>query len=229
MAESRKLEVYRLGRIDYSTAHDLQKRLVQARIQNLIPDTLLLLEHNPVITLGRSARPEHLLHDRDVLQAQGIQVFDIGRGGDVTYHGPGQLVAYPIIDLKPNQRDVRKYVWCLEEVIIRIAASFGLNAVRIQGLNGGWIGDRKIGAIGVRITKWVTMHGFSFNVTTDLNAFETIVPCGIPNKEVTSLERELGRAVDMDTIIRMAAEQTATVLSRHLIWCEGQPAGIDTL
>jgi lipoyl(octanoyl) transferase len=190
--------VQRLGRIAYRDALALQEELVEARHAQRVHDTLLLLEHEPaVITLGRGANPENILQSREVLSAQGIEVHETGRGGDVTYHGPGQLVAYPIFDLSPDRRDVRKYVSGLEEVMIRVAASYGVHAERVAGLNGAWVGTRKIGAVGVRITRWITMHGIALNVSTALDAFELIVPCGIVGKGVTSLERELGRGVSM--------------------------------
>jgi lipoyl(octanoyl) transferase len=193
----RPLAIRKLGRIGYAQALGLQESLLEARARGEIEDSLLLLEHDPVITLGRGAKPQHVLASRERLAAQGVELFETGRGGDVTYHGPGQLVGYPIIDLSPDRRDVRKYVAGLEEVMIRVAAAFGLTATRIAGLNGAWIEDRKLGAVGVRIRRWVTMHGFALNVSTALDAFELIVPCGIADKRVTSLERELGQAPAM--------------------------------
>ena len=148
-----------------------------------------------------------MLASRELLDAQGVALFETGRGGDVTYHGPGQLVGYPIIDLNPDRKDVRRYVQGLEEVMVRLAAAYGLRAGRIAGLNGAWIEDRKIGAVGVRIRRWVTMHGFAFNVATRLQAFELIVPCGIPDKHVTSLEHEVGQPVGMEKV----REQTARI------------------
>ncbi|MGB5283036.1 MAG: lipoyl(octanoyl) transferase LipB, partial [Polyangiales bacterium] len=185
----------RLGTVDYAEAHRLQKELQAKRISGEIDDTVLLLEHPPVLTMGRSAKEQHVLAAPDVLAARGISVHEVGRGGDVTYHGPGQLVAYPIIDLKPDRRDVRKYMWSLEETMIRTCANFGLAATRVEGLNGAWIGDRKVGAVGVRISRWVTMHGLALNANSDLTHFDLIVPCGIQDKTVTSLTAELGRTV----------------------------------
>ncbi len=216
----RDLDVHLLGRVDYASALDLQVRLLQARIGDRINDSLLLLEHEPVITMGFSAKQEHVLQSSGFLREQGIDVIKVSRGGDVTYHGPGQLVAYAIVDLKPNQRDVRRYVWNLEEVLLRVAGSFGLTASRIQNLHGIWIEDRKIGAVGVRIKRWVTMHGFSFNVTTDLAAFDSIIPCGIEDKRVTSLQNEIGRAVQMDAVYRITAEKFAEVFDRRVVWHE---------
>lgn len=202
----RLLHVHRLGRIAYGKMLEMQVRLRDARIAGEIPDTLLLLEHHPVLTLGRASKDEHVLLSPEALRQRGFEVYEIGRGGDVTYHGPGQLVAYPILDLKPDRKDVRRYVENLEEVMIRLAGHYGLDGRRIAGLNGAWIGDRKIGAVGVRIRQWVTMHGFAFNVSTDLDAYDVIVPCGIRDKEVTSLQRELGRAIDGDGVAGVAAD-----------------------
>jgi lipoyl(octanoyl) transferase len=197
----RPLTVQRLGRIAYSDALALQQELVEARHAQRVHDTLLLLEHEPaVITLGRGAKQENVLQSRELLAAQGIEVHETGRGGDVTYHGPGQLVAYPIFDLSPDRRDVRKYVSGLEEVMIRVAASYGLKAERVAGLNGAWVGERKIGAVGVRIARWITMHGLALNVSTALDAFELIVPCGIVGRGVTSIEKELGKSVEMGEV-----------------------------
>jgi lipoyl(octanoyl) transferase len=207
----RPLAVHRLGRIGYADALALQERLLEARCEQRIGDTLLLLEHDPVITLGRGAKPEHVLQSREALALQGVELFETGRGGDVTYHGPGQLVGYPIIDLNPDRRDVRRYVAGLEEVMIRMAAAYGLRARRIAGLNGAWIEDRKIGAVGVRIRRWVTMHGFAFNATTRLSAFELIVPCGIPDKRVTSLQHELEREIPLAEVERAAVAAFADV------------------
>jgi lipoyl(octanoyl) transferase len=209
----RPLAVHRLGRIGYAEALAIQERLLEARAEQRVPDTLLLLEHDPVITLGRGAKPEHVRASRALLQNQGVALHETGRGGDVTYHGPGQLVGYPIVDLSPDRRDVRRYVERLEEVMIRIAGSYGLSAGRIEGLHGAWIEDRKLGAVGVRIRKWVTMHGFALNVTTELGGFDLIVPCGIPDKRVTSLAKELGRAVPLGEVEQAAITAFAEVFA----------------
>ncbi len=197
----RHVRVHRLGRVPYGEAHELQERLVRARMRGRVQDTLLLLEHPPVVTLGRGAKEHHVLFSREHLAARGFEVHETGRGGDVTYHGPGQLVAYPILDLSPDRKDVRRYVRDLEELMIRVVATYGLAAGRIDKLNGAWVGDRKIGAIGVRISRWITMHGLALNVATDLDHFAVIVPCGIQGKGVTSLARELGREVAMDEVM----------------------------
>jgi lipoyl(octanoyl) transferase len=212
---TRPLTVQRLGRIAYSDALALQEELLEQRTAGRIADTLLLLEHEPaVITLGRGAKEEHVLLSREALGLQGIEVHETGRGGDVTYHGPGQLVAYPIIDLKPDRQDVRKYVAALEEVMIRVAGSYGITAGRVAGLNGAWVGSNKLGAVGVRIRRWVTMHGLALNVSTALDAFDLIVPCGIRDRGVTSLERELDRPVAMDEVIDRTIEAFTEVLGR---------------
>ena len=195
----RSLQVRRLGVVGYAAALGLQKELVEQRKAGVIGDQLLLLQHPPVITLGVKARSDraHIIASTDELEAAGVEVFETGRGGDVTYHGPGQLVGYPIIDLKPDRCDVHRYVRDLEQVMIEMAASFGVQAGRIEGLTGAWVGDEKLAAIGVRIARWVTSHGFAFNVNTPLDHFGFIVPCGIRDKGVTSLERVLGRVIPM--------------------------------
>lgn len=220
-----KLAVHRLGRIEYGAAFALQEQLVAARGKGLIADTLLLLEHDPVITLGRGAKKEHVVASKAVLEMQGVALHETGRGGDVTYHGPGQLVGYPILDLNPDRRDVRKYVHNLEEVMIRVVGRYGLVAGRIAGLNGTWIEDRKIGAVGVRIQRWITLHGFALNVSTNLSAFDLIVPCGIKDKRVTSLREELGeeRAPAMGEVERVAVEVFAEVFGAEPEVHDGAP------
>ncbi|HKT79025.1 MAG TPA: lipoyl(octanoyl) transferase LipB [Vicinamibacterales bacterium] len=186
----RKLEVRRLGRVPYAEALALQRTLVEERRAGRVPDLLLFVEHPPVLTLGvrGDGGRAHILAAPESLSNRGIEVFEAGRGGDVTFHGPGQIVGYPIIDLKPDRCDVHRYVRDLEEVLIRVASDFSITATRIDGLTGVWVGDRKLAAIGVRIARWITSHGFALNVTTDLSAFDLIVPCGIADRGVTSLE-----------------------------------------
>ena len=188
--------------ISYAEGLEIQKGLVEQRKAGQIPDQLLLLEHPPVITLGVKAKNDrsHIVASPELLAAEGVEVFETGRGGDVTYHGPGQLVGYPIIDLNPDRRDVHRYVRDLEEVMIRMAASFGVTAGRVPGLTGAWVGDEKLAAIGVRIARWVTSHGFAFNVNTSLNHFDLIVPCGISDKGVTSLSKLIGSVVPMKDV-----------------------------
>jgi lipoyl(octanoyl) transferase len=216
----------RLGTVDYAQGHRLQKELQTKRIGGEIDDCVLLLEHPPVLTLGRSAKQQHVVAPPHVLEALGIAVYPVGRGGDVTYHGPGQLVAYPIIDLKPDRQDVRKYVWSLEEAMIRTCADFGLSATRIDGLHGAWIGDRKIGAVGVRISRWVTMHGLALNANSDLRHFELIVPCGIGDKGVTSLSAELGRTVRVSDVIDPFAHHLAGLYETSIEWEDRPPGGL---
>ena len=216
----------RLGTIDYAEAHRLQKELQRKRVGGEIGDIVLLLEHPPVLTMGRSAKAQHVLATPELLEARGIPVHEVGRGGDVTYHGPGQLVAYPIIDLKPDRKDVRKYVASLEETMIRTCADFGLAAGRVEGLNGAWIGERKVGAVGVRISRWVTMHGLALNVNSDLRQFEMIVPCGIQDKGVTSLSAELGRAVHVADLLEPLAGHFARLYEADIEWRDGLPDGL---
>jgi lipoyl(octanoyl) transferase len=193
--ERRPLVVERPGRVAYAAALELQEQLVARRRAGEIADTLVLLEHPHVLTLGTSARREHVLLGDDDARLLGIDVFETGRGGDVTYHGPGQLVGYPILDLKPDRCDLHRYVRDLEEVLTRALAGFGIGAGRKAGLTGAWVGDEKIAAIGVRVSSgWITSHGFALNVATDLGYFGSIVPCGITQYGVTSMGRVLGAA-----------------------------------
>ena len=176
-----------LGRVDYATALQLQQQLAADRKQGLVPDQLLLLEHPHVITMGRNGHLENLLAGDDILARAGIGFYPVDRGGDVTYHGPGQLVGYPIFDLRDWQRDVGAYVRAVEETIIATLAEYGIAAGRIPKLTGVWVGERKIAAIGVHLSRWVTSHGFALNHTTDLSFFQYIVPCGL-TRPVTSME-----------------------------------------
>jgi lipoyl(octanoyl) transferase len=212
----RLMEVRWLGVVPYGEALALQQQLVEARQAGRIPDQLLLLEHPPVITLGVRARNDrsHVLASPETLQAKGVELFESGRGGDVTYHGPGQLVGYPILDLRPDRCDVHRYVRDIEEVLIRTAAAFGVTAGRSAGLTGVWVGNEKLGAIGVRIARWITSHGFAFNVTTALDHFSLIVPCGITDKGVTSLQKLLGRRVPIAEVAKAATAAFAEVFER---------------
>jgi len=189
----RKCQVREIGRIDYAGSLELQQQVVAERKQGLIPDQLLMLEHPHVITLGRNGHLENLLADEDVLGRAGIACHPTDRGGDITYHGPGQLVGYPILDLREWKRDVGAYVRAIEQVIIDTLADYGIAAGRIPGLTGVWVEERKIAAIGVHISRWVTSHGFALNVSTDLSYFQYIVPCGL-TRPVTSMERLGARA-----------------------------------
>jgi lipoyl(octanoyl) transferase len=190
--------------ISYSQACELQQRLVEARKARAIPDVLLLCEHPHVITLGRNAKRQHLLASDQLLAQMNAELNPTNRGGDITYHGPGQIVGYPILDLTEHRRDVRWYVEQLEEVMIGTTADFGIAAHRVEGQHGVWIdlpaGEEKMGAIGVHLSRWVTSHGFAYNVSTDLRYFDLIVPCGIADKRVTSLERAVGRPIAIDNV-----------------------------
>jgi len=185
--------------VPYTEALALQRSLVEDRRAGRIGDTLLLLEHPHVLTLGvrGDGGRSHILATDEALASRGIEVHETGRGGDITYHGPGQLVGYPIVDLNPDRRDVHRYVRDLETVLIRTAADYGIEAGRVEGLTGVWVGDDKLAAIGVRIARWITSHGFALNVSTDLDQFNLIVPCGISDRGVTSLARLLRRPVSM--------------------------------
>jgi lipoyl(octanoyl) transferase len=196
---TRVLQVRRLGRVAYDDALLLQQTLVEERRRGEIPDQLLLLEHPPVITLGVKVRNDltHVLATSERLAELGVELHETGRGGDVTYHGPGQVVGYPIVDLKPDRCDVHAYVRDLEEVMIRAARTFGIDAGRVEGLTGIWVGAAKLAAIGVRISRWITSHGFAFNVNTDLSHFNLIIPCGITDRGVTSFQQLLGHPVAM--------------------------------
>lgn len=197
------MDVRHLGLVDYQAGLDLQKELVEQRKQGRIPDQLLLLEHPHVITLGARNHnaASNVLEAPEALARRGVAVFETGRGGDVTYHGPGQLVGYPILELQGDRRDVHRYVRDLEEMLIGSVADFGIAASRIPGLTGIWVGHEKLAAIGVRISRWVTSHGFALNVSTDLSYFGLIVPCGIADRGVTSMERLLGRSVPMAEVV----------------------------
>ena len=209
------MEVRRLGQLAYADGLELQQKLVIERQAGRVEDQFLLLEHDPVFTLGRNARQENVLFPAELLRERGYEVFETGRGGDVTYHGPGQVVGYPILDLSPDRRDVHRYVRDLEEVMIRVCADYGIAAGRVEGLTGTWVGSDKIGAIGVRLSRWVTSHGFAFNVSTDLSAFDLIVPCGIRNRGVTSLRRLLGRDVARAEIMDGLVRHFAAVFDRE--------------
>jgi lipoyl(octanoyl) transferase len=215
----RDIQIRRLGLVPYGEALALQKQLVEERKAGAIPDQLLLLQHPPVITLGVKTRNDrsHVIATPDTLEAEGVQVFEAGRGGDVTYHGPGQLVGYPIIDLKPDRCDVHRYVRDLEEVLIRTAAGFQIASARLPGLTGTWVGDKKLAAIGVRIARWVTSHGFALNVSTNLAHFGLIVPCGLSDKGVTSIDELTGRQVEAAAVEDAVIRAFCDVFERQLL------------
>jgi len=228
MTAVRSLEVRRLGRVPFAEALEFQKRLVEQRRAGTIGDLLLLVEHPPVLTLGvrGDGGRSHILASGDELALRHIEVFETGRGGDITYHGPGQIVGYPIIDLDPDRRDVHKYVRDLEEVLIRVAADYGIVAGRVQGLTGVWVGDEKLAAIGVRIQRWVTSHGFALNHTTDLSHFDLIVPCGIADRGVTSLAR-LGCTASRAEVETRIAAHFAAVFDRTVQQAASQAVGTE--
>ena len=199
----RTLTYCNLGLIDYQEAWKLQKEIFNLRYKNEISDVLFLLEHPNTYTLGKVADKNHLISSSQYLEENKISVYDIDRGGDITYHGPGQIVGYPIINLDEWERDTHKYLRALEEVMMRVCTEFGLIANRNSSYTGVWIGNKKIAAIGIKVSRWITMHGFAFNANTDLSLFQGIVPCGITDKEVTSLKKELGEELDLNQVKEM--------------------------
>ena len=195
--------VQTIGRKSYKAVWDLQKEMQQQRIKGEIEDTLILVEHDPVYTLGKNANEDHLLQSRD----ESVDVFNIERGGDITFHGPGQLVGYPILDLSNYKKSVSWYMRTLEQVLIDTLIEFKIIAQRNDGLTGVWVGDEKIAALGVRISRWVTMHGFALNVNPDLSFYDGIIPCGIFDHGVTSMEQLLGETQNNDNVKNMVIEK----------------------
>jgi lipoyl(octanoyl) transferase len=215
----RVLRVRYFGRLPYREAWAMQRELVARRQRDEIDDQLLLLEHDPVVTLGRDGGAESLLCAPDALAARGVELVESDRGGNATYHGPGQVVAYPILDLRPDRKDLHRLVKDLEQVMVDTCADYGVTAAPLAGAPGVWLRDpdRKIGAIGVRVGRWVTHHGVALNVNTDLRAFDVIVPCGIADKGVTSLERELGRRIPLAEVMERMAGHFARRFDRLLL------------
>jgi lipoyl(octanoyl) transferase len=222
MSSDPVLEVRRLGVVPYAEGVALQAQLVEQRRRGEIPDQLLLLQHPHVITLGVRVHHDHrhIVATADDLAARGVEVHESGRGGDVTYHGPGQLVGYPIFDLNTDRRDLHRYVRDVEEALIRAVGRFGVQAARIPGLTGVWVGEEKLAAIGVRVSRWVTSHGFALNVSTDLRYFGLIVPCGITDRGVTSLERLVGTMPWTDIEVSVA-QSFGDVFHRAVTWPDG--------
>jgi lipoyl(octanoyl) transferase len=227
-----------LGVVEYGAAWELQRRLVSARKAGLIPDVLLLCQHPHVITLGRNGKPANLRASDHVLRQMGVTFFETDRGGDITYHGPGQLVGYPILDLAAIRRDVAWYVRTLEEAMIRVTDEFGVASRRVAGCTGVWvdvpgpggeesIDEEKIGAIGVHLSRWVTSHGLAYNVSTDLRYFDLIVPCGIVGKRATSLEKLLGRGVEMKEVSSRLAAHLGETLG--IEWVASDRVPLDAL
>ena len=223
-------QIIDLGLVGYAEAWALQKRVVAARKAGAISDVLLICEHPHVITLGRNGKREHLLASESVLRQKGVEFCETDRGGDITYHGPGQVVGYPILDLGAIRRDVHWYVRMLEECMIRATAEFGIVAERVAGKTGIWVGvggadtgasasaEEKLGAIGVHISRWVTSHGFAYNVSTDLRYFDLIVPCGIAERKATSLEKILGRGIKRGEVAPLLAKQFGEVFGLEMRW-----------
>jgi lipoyl(octanoyl) transferase len=231
------LNLIQLGRLNYPEALALQLQLVELRYEGRIGNTLLLLEHSPVLTLGRNSQRENILASDELLARRGVEIHEINRGGDVTYHGPGQLVGYPIVDLRgdlPGKKGPHlgpvDFVRLLEEVLIRTCGDFRVMAQRIKGRTGVWtlangsLAEKKIAAIGVHVSQGVTSHGFALNVTTDLRDFRWIVPCGIADREVTSLELEADAPPTMEEALNATARSFGRVFERQMVWCESVEA-----
>jgi len=253
------ISVLQLGAVDYATALNLQQRLVALRKEEKIPDVLLLLEHNPVITLGRNAKSTNVIASSELLAQRGVELFECDRGGDVTFHGPGQLVGYPIFDLrgyaapdgKRKMLGAVDFVRYLEEVLIRTSADFAIPTKRLAGLTGVWTDPRsenayvgtaasavqrseasaprqmpeaKLAAIGIHISHFITSHGFALNANTDLSYFDLIVPCGITTKPVTSMQQELGKPLDLNTVAESISRNFGTVFSSQMLWVESLDA-----
>ena len=216
MARQSAVEVRKLGMMPYADALEIQQTLVRQRRDNEVPDVLLLVEHPHVVTLGVNARHRlsNLLVTPSQLSGMDVELHDVTRGGDVTYHGPGQLVGYPILDLRPDRCDVHRYVRDLETVIMRTVLTFGVRSNRIPGLTGVWVGDNKLAAIGVRFSRWVTSHGFALNVSTDLTYFDLIRPCGIDGKGVTSLSRITCSRISCESVENALIEEFGSVFDR---------------
>jgi lipoyl(octanoyl) transferase len=211
------ITVHHLGLVEYEDGLNLQRRFQDARKANAVGDTLMLLQHPPVLTLGRGAKDHNVLASPARLSALGVTVHETDRGGDVTYHGPGQIVGYPLLHLPPGQQDVRKYVRRIEEVMIRTCAHFGIEAHREEKWPGVWTKGNKIAALGVHLSRWYTRHGFALNVAPNLDHFQLIVPCGIREAGVTSMARELGRSITTEEVEPVIAQKFAEVFERPLV------------
>ncbi len=198
---NRHIHVFDLGLSDYYATWELQKRIAQLRRENIIPDVLLLNQHNHVYTLGRNSDENHLLADAGELAARGVAVFPVDRGGGITYHGPGQLVGYPILNLEGYYTDVHRYLRDLEETLIITLAEFGISAAREDGYTGVWVGRDKIAAIGIKVSQWITTHGFALNVNPDLSYFNRIIPCGIFHRGVTTMSHVIGREIPVSEVL----------------------------
>ena len=221
------ISLVQLGTVDYATGLRLQEQLVALRKEESIGDVLLLLEHSPVITLGRNAKAQNVVASPELLRQRGVELFECDRGGDVTFHGPGQIVGYPIFDLRGftnaagKRLGVVEFVRRLEDVLIRTCVDFAISTQRVGGLTGVWTGaEAKIAAIGVHVSRFVTSHGFAFNVNTDLNYFNLIVPCGITAKPVTSMQRELGKPLDLNVVAESISRNFGVVFQSQMLWVE---------
>ncbi len=218
MAEARKeCLVSFLGFAEYQRALDLQLRIGGAKRRGFEPDVLLLLEHPPTITLGRNGKWHNLLVSDEQLQARGIRRYEVDRGGDITFHGPGQLVGYPLLKLEPGERDVHLFMWKLEESLIRLLAEFGIESRRLEKLTGVWTREGKIAAMGVHISRWITRHGFALNVGTDLSYYELIVPCGIVGKSVTSMQALLSRLPELEDVAARYVRHFEMLYQRSMV------------
>ena len=214
---SRELIYCDLDFIDYKEAWDLQKSTFELRHNKKLPDIIFLLEHPHTYTLGKTADKKNLIGSDDYLNKNNISVYDIDRGGDITYHGPGQIVGYPIIDLNEWQNDTHKYLRGLEEIIIRTCANYNITGTRVPKFTGVWIENRKIAAIGIKVSRWITMHGFAFNINTDLSLFSGIIPCGISDKEVTSLQKETSNKIDIQEVKSLLVKNFKEVFNYDVI------------
>lgn len=218
----RTIDVVSLGHTDYAECWELQRQLFVLRSANKIGDLLLLTQHNHVYTIGKSGNDSHLLANDQELRLKGVQVFHNDRGGDITYHGPGQLVGYPILDLSNYGHDLHHYLRDLEEVIIRSLSRYGIRASRDARYTGVWVDNQKICAIGIKTRQWVTMHGFAFNINTDLSFFGRIIPCGISGKGVTSLQQQIGRDLEINEVARVVTNEFGDVFGTRM---NATPAG----
>jgi lipoyl(octanoyl) transferase len=207
------IKIVKFSMVDYQQAYELQKKFVQDHIDSKGKNTLILLQHDPVITIGRGGDKKNILVSEKFLASAGIKVYEIDRGGDVTYHGPGQLTGYPIIDLKLFKKDIYWYLRQLEEVIIKVLAEYDITGQRVEGYTGVWVGDEKICAIGIAVRRWITYHGFALNVHPNMSHFGLITPCGITDKGVTSIEKILGHKMDMDEVVDKTASAFTMVFN----------------
>lgn len=212
-----KILTINIGKTRYADAWDLQRKIFTARLEKNISDVLLFTEHEPVYTLGKGADENHVLANDDELREKKIDLFHIDRGGDVTFHGPGQIVGYPILDLSHYYHDIHRYLRDIEEVLIRTLSDYGIHAERSDGFTGVWVKNEKIAAIGVKVSRWITMHGFAFNVSTDLSYFDRIIPCGIFHKGVTSLQQILQRDFLLEEVEEHIAHHFGDVFKAEIV------------